>query len=111
MSRKSRSPPPHQCRGPVNLVNEEWAPGQMTHELYKYSRAGSARPLLPVDEQSRINRDSYRFWWRKVTPLDPKGDSVLQRLYLLQLIGRENKGRVQIFTQTETTQFTYQRPE
>lgn len=53
--RKSRSPP--QCRGPVNLVNEEWAPGQMTHPQSSIN-TGSTRPLLLVAKKSWINRVS-----------------------------------------------------
>lgn len=39
--RKSRSPP--QCRGPVNLVNEKWAPGQMTHLQSSINTAAQGR--------------------------------------------------------------------
>lgn len=41
VSRKSRSPP--QCRGPVNLVNEEWATGQMTHPQSSINTAARGR--------------------------------------------------------------------
>lgn len=39
--RKSRRPP--QCRGPVNLVKEEWAPSQMTHLQSSINTAAQGR--------------------------------------------------------------------
>lgn len=38
---KSRSPP--QWRGPVNLLNAEWAPGQMTHPQSSINTAAQGR--------------------------------------------------------------------
>lgn len=35
--------PPPQRRGPVNLVNDEWAPGQMTHRQSSINTAAQGR--------------------------------------------------------------------
>lgn len=56
--RKSRSPPQWRgtCKSGEGRVGTR--PNDSSAELYKYSSAGSTRPLLLVAKESRINRAS-----------------------------------------------------
>lgn len=96
--RKSRSPP--QRRGPVNLVNAEWAPGQMTHLQSSINTAAPGR-------QGRC------YWWPRrpgstgfLAVRSGPFPAVQQGHCLLDLIGRENREDLQIFMQTGTSLYT-----
>lgn len=110
-------PPSPQCRGPVNLVNEEWATGQMTHPQSSINTAAQGRqghcyrwPRSPGSTGFRTIFGPAQLLLNGETwPAGSQGGLSLAALPVRN--NREGKQGRRPNIYAHRTQFTYQRPE